>query len=208
MILAARQVGKSTVCAVKALHVALFSPNSLVLIISASQRQASELFRKVIKYYNQIGKPVPAKNETALSLTLESGARVISLPQNSDTLRGYTPDLVLLDEAAYVDDEVFASISPMVSVSGGQLILLGTPAGKRGFFYELYTGAAGDAWMRIKQDAYSCSRISKAFLESERLALGEWQFASEYECAWTADESAFFSHDEVLAALSSDVLPL
>src|SRR5205807_4172638 len=56
-----RQAGKSTAVAALALHKALFQPGSLVLLVSRSQRQSNELFRKVLDFYNALERPVPRK---------------------------------------------------------------------------------------------------------------------------------------------------
>src|SRR5262245_54237121 len=54
-----RQSGKSTTTAARALHTALFLPGSLVLLLSPTQRQSAELFRKVRDAYEALGRPVP-----------------------------------------------------------------------------------------------------------------------------------------------------
>src|SRR5437868_15260695 len=75
-----RQAGKSTTVAALALHTALFEPNSLVLLLSRSQRQSGELFRKVLEFYNAVDRPVQAAAESSLALELVNGSRVLSLP--------------------------------------------------------------------------------------------------------------------------------
>jgi len=75
-----RQSGKSTVVSALALHTALFTPAALVLLLSPSQRQSVELFRKVLDGFNALGRPVKAAYETQLRLELENESRVICLP--------------------------------------------------------------------------------------------------------------------------------
>jgi hypothetical protein len=65
-----RQAGKSAVVSALALHTILFSPGSLVLILSPSQRPSGEMFRKVLDHYNHIDRPVKATYETQLKLGL------------------------------------------------------------------------------------------------------------------------------------------
>src|ERR1035437_4701637 len=65
------------------------------------------------------------------------GSRICSLPGDPKTIRGFSaPALILEDEAAFVDDELFAAIKPMLAVSRGQLILMSTPFGRRGHFFD------------------------------------------------------------------------
>ncbi|MBI3965802.1 MAG: hypothetical protein HY329_09220, partial [Chloroflexi bacterium] len=56
---------------------------------------------------------------------------------------------------------------PMLAASGGRTILLSTPYGKRGTFYELWSNG-GAAWERVKIRADQCPRIPKDWLEQER----------------------------------------
>lgn len=67
-----RQSGKSTVIALKALHKALYKPRRLTLLLSPSLRQSGELFKRVISAYGDLGRPVPADSETALTRSLPS----------------------------------------------------------------------------------------------------------------------------------------
>ena len=75
-----RQSGKSTTAATKAVHTAVYEPGSTILLVSPSLRQSQELFRKAQGVYRTLGRPVPAEGESALSLTLENGSRIVSLP--------------------------------------------------------------------------------------------------------------------------------
>src|SRR6516162_8014644 len=72
-----RQAGKSTVTSCLALHTALFTPNALVLLLSPSQRQSGEIFRKILDAYNALRRPVKAAYETQLKLELANGSRVL-----------------------------------------------------------------------------------------------------------------------------------
>ena len=142
----ARQGGKSTVTAAKGLHEAIYHPGALVLLVSVSQRQSAELLRRLKALYRPFAEAFPTESETVLQLELRNGSRVLSLPSDSGTLRGYAgPSLVILDEASRVRDEVLDALTPMLATSDGTLIVLSTPAGKRGVFYRLWT-EGGDEW--------------------------------------------------------------
>jgi hypothetical protein len=188
-----RQAGKSTIVAIYALWQALNTPDCSVLILSPSLRQSSELFKKVIRFYEQLNKPVPADTETALTLELTNGSRIVSLPGTEKTIRGYSGvSLLLLDEAALVDDDLYRSVRPMVAVSDGRLIALSTPRGKRGFFYEAWENG-GLTWERYRVTADECPRISKAFLKEELNALGSRFYEQEYFCIFHENEAYLFS---------------
>lgn len=70
-----RQSGKSTTTAALALHTALFSPRALVLLLSPTQRQSHELFRKVLDAYNAVGRPVPVVQDAQTMSKLETPSR-------------------------------------------------------------------------------------------------------------------------------------
>jgi hypothetical protein len=99
-------------------------------------RQSSELLRKVVGFYRALkDEAVPVKNESALRLELRNGSRIVSLPGDETTIRGYSGvRLLVVDEAVRVPDDLYFSIRPMLAVSGGRLVCLSTPFGKRGFF--------------------------------------------------------------------------
>lgn len=99
----------------------------------------------------------------------------------------------------------YFSIRPMLAVSGGRLVLMSTPFGKRGFFHAEWTGAG--TWHRLEIPASQCPRISPEFLAEERLSLGLW-FEQEYGCRFLDETNAVFSHELVMGAVSADVKPL
>jgi Terminase large subunit, T4likevirus-type, N-terminal len=207
LLLCSRQSGKSTTTASLALHQAMYTPKSLVLLLSPSLRQSQELFRKVLSAYRMLDAAVPTEQESALRLEFTNGSRIISLPGTESTIRGYSGvRLLVIDEAARVPDDLYYAVRPMLAVSGGRLVALSTPFGKRGWFYQEYT--EGQHWERIKITAYECPRISKEFLEEERRSMPAMFFAAEYLCEFTDTEDSVFTYEDVQAAVSREVQPL
>jgi hypothetical protein len=172
LLLCGRQTGKSTTAAALALRTALLRPGSLTLLVSPSLRQSSELFSdKVMRLFNGLGRPVPAARETALALELSSGSRIVSLPGDEATIRGFSSvALLVIDEASRVPDELYGSVRPMLAVSRGRLVCLSTPAGKRGFFFAEWS--EGQGWHKVRVTADECERISRDFLAAEERSLG------------------------------------
>ena len=202
-----RQSGKSTTTATLAMHTALYTPKALVLLLSPGLRQSGELFKKCIQVYRALGRPVPAESESALSLSLENGSRIVALPGKEETIRGYSGvALLAVDEASRVGDGLYYSVRPMLAVSGGRLAVMSTPFGKRGFFHQEWT--EGQGWERYEVPAEQCPRISPAFLEEERRALGPWWFRQEYGCQFSETTDQLFSHEDVMASITPDVAPL
>jgi hypothetical protein len=207
LLLCSRQAGKSTVAAVLALRVALLRPRSPVLLLSPSMRQSGELFRKVIDVFNALGRPTGVIAESALRLELANGSRVLSLPGTEGTVRGFSGvAMLIIDEAARVDDALYYAVRPMLAVSQGRLVALSTPFGKRGWFHDEWH-SHGD-WERVKVTAPECPRITPEFLAEERRALGERWYRQEYLCSFEDTIDAVFAYADIQAALDNEVQPL
>lgn len=204
-----RQSGKSTTTAFIADLEAVYVPRSLVLLLSPSQRQSVELFRKVMEFYRSMESPPCAVvDESTLRVEFTNGSRVIALPGSEATTRGYSAaTLVIVDEASRVPDALIAAVRPALATTNGRMIVLSTPAGQRGWFYD--TWLKGEGWERTEVTASDCPRITPEFLEEERRELGEFQYAAEYECQFQDVETAVFSSALIRRALEDDtVLPL
>jgi hypothetical protein len=202
-----RQSGKSTMSAVIALHRALYHPGSLVLCLAPALRQSQELFGKIAGFYRDLGRPVAPQGERKLSLELENASRIITLPGSEKTIRGFSgAALLLVDEASRVDDGLYYAIRPMLAVSGGSLIMLSTPYGKRGVFYEEWISS--HEWERFEVPASQCPRISEAFLREEEESLPPFIYRQEYECSFEETEDQVFTTDMIDRAVTDEVQPL
>jgi len=203
----ARQSGKSTMAGLLALHKSLVAPGSLTLILAPAERQAKELFSKVAEAYRTLGHIIPADSYRKLGMELANGSRIEALPGTEKTIRAFSGvDLLILDEASRVDDGLYYAVRPMLAVSGGRLLMMSTPFGKRGVFYEAWSGR--EPWDRYEVRAVDCPRISEEFLEEERRALPSWVFRQEYECSFEETDDQVFTTEMIDAAVSADVEPL
>jgi Terminase large subunit, T4likevirus-type, N-terminal/Terminase RNaseH-like domain len=186
-----RQSGKSTVVSALALHVALFTPGALVLLLSPSQRQSAEIFRKVLDADKALGRPIPAVYRTQLRLELANGSRVLCLPGREETIRSFGGvNLLVLDEAARIPDDLYRSVRPMLAVSRGRLVALSTPFGQRGWFYREWTSQG--PWHKVHVTWRDCPRISADFIAEETRSLGEAWVRQEYEALFTALEGLVY----------------
>lgn len=203
-----RQSGKSTTASILGLHQALFYPGSLVLLLSPSLRQSRELFIKVSDHLERLESPPRKVEDNRLSATFTNGSRIVSLPSTESTIRGFSgAALIIEDEAARVPDELYIAIRPMLAVSGGRLILLSTPFGKRGHFFKEYT-EGGPEWERIRIPATECPRITEEFLKEERASLGAWWYKQEYLCEFSETVDQVFTYDLVMSTITDEIKPL
>jgi hypothetical protein len=202
-----RQSGKSTMAAILALHQALLQRESLVLVLAPSERQSKELFAKIAAFYRQLGHAIHTDSARKLGMELSNGSRIEALPGTERTIRGFSGvDLLIVDEAARVDDGLYHAVRPMLAVSGGRLLMLSTPYGKRGVFFEAWSGL--EDWQRFEVPAREVARIPETFLEEERAALPERVFRQEYACEFVDTDDAVFGYDLVHAAVTDNVTPL
>lgn len=182
-----RQVGKSTVVAVGTSHYALKNRKKSVMVISATERQAYLLFSKILAYlldhykkYVLMGKDRPTKSEIKLS----NGTIIRCLPTGMDGIgiRGYTVDKLIADEAAYIPNDVWPAVTPMLATTKGAIVLLSTPKGIGNYFYECYHNPNFKTWHISSED---CPRIPKDFLDFEKRRLSSIHYKQEYQGEFT-----------------------
>src|SRR5262249_54096894 len=110
-----RQSGKSTTCAIAATWVAAYEPDSLVIIVSPSQRQSAEMLRTIKQLHARVEGLPELVGDSVLKIEMRNGSRVLALPggDQGKTIRGVAgARLVIVDEAARVEDELFAVVRP------------------------------------------------------------------------------------------------
>jgi hypothetical protein len=209
LLLCSRQSGKTETAITLGEWTALYEPGSLTLIVSPSQRQSGEAFRRLMMLHNKLENVPDLLQESALRAQYANGSRIVALPGSERTTRGYAgAKLIILDEAARVDDELLTALRPMMATVDGNLIALSTPAGKRGWFYESWI-AENDDWHRVKVTASQCQRLSKRFLDEEKRELGPMVYGQEYDPLNFIDDSeAVFAQALIAAAFTNDVRPL
>ena len=207
LINAGRQVGKSEMIVKYSIWSAYTKPKAKILFVSASQRQAGLLLHKVrqdIENNEILAKSIVRASRTEIHLN--NGSMIVSLPPSESTIRGYTADIVFIDEAAHLpSDELFYEvIMPMIIRTNGRIVLTSTPYGKSGFFYEMYLRWSQEddrgqvfhfpAWKDGKPLAPG---VDPKDLEAQRVAMGPTRFAVEYLAEFVDDGVLFFSTDLV-----------
>jgi hypothetical protein len=202
-----RQWGKSTVSAAKAVHRAITQPGSLVLVASPTLRQSGEWMEKAEEMLRKLGVRPQGDGKNRVSVRLENGSRIVGLPQVEGNIRGFSAvSMVMIDEASRLGDLTYAALQPMLAVSNGELWMMSTPFGKRGFFYETWQNG-GEHWHRVKVQAPDCARISAEFLEGQRNEMDAHLFAQDYLCEFIGSGMNAFDREVVEAALDSSLEP-
>jgi hypothetical protein len=203
-----RQWGKSTVAAVKAIHKAVSVAGTTVLVASPSSRQSAEFLDKAQKLMRRAGMPVRGDGNNEVSLAFGNGSRIVGLPGVGATVRGFSSiSLMLIDEAAWVEDSMYHALRPMLAVGRGDLWLMSTPYYRQGFFYETWENG-GPEWFRVKAPATECARIEPDFLAEELEELGEDKFRREYLCEFLDSGTELFGREAIEDAFDGSVRPL
>ena len=192
-----RQVGKSTIIAKKAATYALQNPNKLVMVIAFVERQASLIFAKILNNLSLMdrnaikkGKDKPTKHK----IVLKNGT-VIHCYAAGETgwgIMGYTIDLLIADEAAFINEEVWNSITPALAVTKGSIWLLSTPKLCEGFYYKCFSNPSYTAFHQSSED---CDRIPKEFLEEKKNEFTKAQYAQMYLGEFVDDFRRVFDDD-------------
>lgn len=197
LLLCTRQWGKSTVAAAKALHFALHRAGSTTLIAAASLRQSNELLAKIRAFAFTAG--IALLRDTPSGVRMPNRSRILALPQNPGTIRGFSANLVIIDEAAFTSDDLFQAIRPTLAAADGTLWLLSSAGENKGFFFQTWESKHPN-WSYHKATAHDCARITPAFLRHEQLLAGDADFRREYFCEFKSRRTQFMS-EELIATL-------
>jgi len=204
----ARQWGKSTITAAKAVHRAWTRPGALVLFCAPGERQSAELLRKATEMAGRLGVRARGDGDNAQSLVFPNRSRIVALPGKEATVRGFSRvSLLLIDEAARVPDALYRALRPMLLVGDGDLWLMSTPNGKRGFFYEAWA-QGGARWHRLEARATENPRVRPEQLEDEREHMSADYFAQEFLCQFVDNGTELFATELLENALDDELEPL
>jgi terminase large subunit-like protein len=217
-LLCARQAGKSTGAAARALPEALLNDGALCLIFCPTMRQSMEMLLKVQEFDNALGNPVELISVSKTSRSYINGSRIIALPDNETGIVGFSgPRLILIDEGSRVSDILYKSVSPMLGVSRGQMITLSTPFGSEGWFFDLWDESLearmrreklNEKWRHTAVNAYNIPRLGADFLHDQRIELGQRWYSQEFELEWLSSIDAVFSREVIDKVMSGDEDPL
>ena len=192
-----RQVGKSTIIAIKTSEFAIKNAKKTVLVIASVERQAYLLFDKILAYmgnnysrFIKMGRDRPTKHK----LSLKNGSVIYCLPTGltGQGIRGFTIDMLIADEAAFIPELVWTAVTPMLAATKGVIILLSTPHGKEGYYYECFKD---EKFKNFHVSSEDCERIDKDYLERERKRMSIVEYGQEYLGEFIDELRQFFPTD-------------
>lgn len=139
-----RQSGKSHTIASMLLHQALSKPDTRMVIVAPSLRQARKIISRDVYFANQLseqGVEVLQGRPTKTRLEFKDGSTIEALPNNPPTIRGETANLVFADELNYIqnDEEVYEAIVYALNTTNGRFIGTSTPGSTDSLFFKMCT---------------------------------------------------------------------
>jgi len=192
-----RQSGKSRIVAIYSLFKAITKPTSIV-IVAPTQSQSSELYKKIrdMAIENAVISP-QLKKCTATEMVLDNGSRILSLPCGPEgkTIRGYTADIAIIEEAGFMDDEIVNSVViPMIASKkkDGQVIKIGTPWTRNHFFRSCFVDKNYNVISISYPEVVSAGQYTQEFIDEQRTQMLDIEFKTEYEAEFIDDMYAFF----------------
>ena len=192
-----RQWGKTTTIAIKALYAALQTPKLKIAVIARSKEQAGILIENATDFAIELGlrtRRVPGRQ---FSLQLPNMSRIVAVPHTLHSSLGRTANILIVDEAAKVSDDVYYAVSPFVSRTHGQIWLLSTPTRQSGFFYNFWHDTES-GWHRVYSNVDDCPEIDRDYLAMQQRA-NPIKYSQDFLCQFTQPANRLCSRDAASA---------
>lgn len=188
LTVAKRQVGKSIVAEYILLTYSLRRAGSISCCIEPTQSQCRRVFKQIVNAIGGTSSPIIASaNATLLEIEFTNGSQITfkSAEMDESALRGLTVvhGVLVIDEAAFIEKDVFEILYPVVDATNSPVLLISTPLFCSGEFYETYErGMKGDPMVRVFDwSEYDTSALlPPEKLEYYRQTLSPLKFQSEY----------------------------
>lgn len=208
-----RQVGKSRTASWMALHHALTTEDSTVLITAPTQRQSSELFNQIKKEMRDSDIPDQTwgtDRETRTVIEFNNESRILCLPTGNEgnNIRGYTAGMVIVDEAAFIDENVFYQVLlPMLAVTDGKMALLSTPKGSSGFLNDAFNDELEEDFFTKQVATYENPEVGEEFIMNQQKQLDSTTFKQEILGKFVESADSFFEAEIIDRCINNDEIP-
>lgn len=207
VLISPRQCGKSRSLSILATWVAFRKPRQMILLVSAGEEAAGRLLRTIRDITQHPLLAGSVVDETQHRVVLSNGSEIRSVPASDRQVRGWSVDLLIVDEAAFVSEDllVSAALPTTAARPDARIVLASSPWGDAGPFYQLaMQGIAGTnphvATFRWKLlDAWW---ISEAVVEAARATMSPLRFRAEYEGEFVTSGDSYFDREDILACVA------
>lgn len=203
-----RQIGCSWTAAAFAVWLIIFNPDITVLILSSKEKYAIDFLKKAKFFFDRLPaflKPrVTTNSQTVFSVTFKtkqggetysSESTIHSLTTTTDTGRGFSARLVIMDEAAFLPnaEKTWTAVLPTTAM-GGQVVVISTPSGVNNFFHRVWvkTEMGADTGFVPLRAYYKDCGYDEAWLRKVTAGMTTQQILQEYELQFITAGSPFF----------------
>jgi len=198
-----RQWGKTTTIALKSLHRALSVKNHSIVIISRTKIQAAILIERACNFAAMLGHKIRRALGQRLSLQLPNGSSIIAVPHSQDTSVGNSANVLIVDEAALVKDQVYATVSPFVGRTHGSIWLMSTPRRQTGFFYNIWHGK-DTRWKKIFSTVKDCPEFDPSYLEMQR-ELDPTKYRQDFLCEFIQAAGRLIDRETLMRMIDPNI---
>lgn len=206
-ILKSRQLGISTLCAGYALWMMIFNMDKSILAVAPDRDKAMEILGKIQFAYDNLPKwliklsGAEHQENNKTKLVLKNGSKAEAVSGASKSARSKSADIVILDEAAFIERaiEVWTSLKPTLSRKDSRVIVLSTPNGYDPFFHPLYIDAEeqNNNFIPIKLPWNLHPKRSQKWRDEEDADMGKRMAAQEYDCSFLTSGTGYFDADDL-----------
>jgi len=190
-----RQWGKSTLIALKALHYAIHNPQQEIVVLSDTEDHAGIIVQKLVTYAAALKLPRRRAHGKQYSIELPNGSKIFAVAHNMSSGVGYTANIVIVDEAALVNDEVIGYVSRTLARTNGRFWLLSTPRGQTGLFYAIWHDN-GLNWHRVKATIEDAKYLDPQFVQEQK-QLFPATFRQDFYCEFLQAPGRLFSKEKI-----------
>lgn len=208
VVAAGRQVGKSRTLAKVSLFEASTRAGILILVVSAGDEAAKRLLADCVALANASDALRGSVVDDGKSLlTLSNGSTIRSVPASIRQIRGWPVDLLIIDEAGFIDNEIWdAALPAIISRPGSRVVVASSPWGTSEHWYRALWNRGMDSpdenYRSWQWSSYDSPLADKKLLDELKESRPRWWFASEVLGEFTEESGAFFSEKELMDAVA------
>jgi hypothetical protein len=202
LILKSRQLGITTLTAAYALWLMLFKKDQSILALAPTQEKARNIVDKVRFAYSQLPSwlKIAALEDNKLSLILENGSKIKAASGASESARGYTANVLILDEAAFIEnaEDLWGSAQQTLA-TGGRAIVLSTPNGIGQWFHQQWVGAESEEnnFIPVRLPWSVHPLRNQKWREDQDKELGKRLAAQECDCNFNSSGDTYFEAEDL-----------
>lgn len=221
IVLKSRQLGLSTVTAAFCLWFALFHKDKNILIMATKLQVGQFMITKIRTAFQMLPPWMldaldveEPETQSVKYISFKNGSRITAIPTSEDAGRGEAVSLLIVDEAAHVENlkELWTGLRPVLS-TGGRAIIFSTPKGKN-FFYELWAGADTNKWQDGKDGFHGIETGKNGFhpiklpwtvhperdekwFENETMSMDARSIAQELLTSFEGSGQTYFNQNQI-----------